>query len=189
MFDPFGDFEARGYLRNSELLKDLEAVKHLEHLNFRAHLQPALAYLQSIKGPVGYEHFLKVHEMLFRDLYEWAGQDRKQLGVGAHITKGLTDFESSERIEMAMRQAFEVGNNKAKMRAKPGYVLGMMAWAHPLLDGNGRTMLLVHTELCRRAGFAIEWTKAKSDSYLEALTDELREPDRGHLDQYLLAHT
>jgi hypothetical protein len=33
-FDPFGDFESRGYLRNVEQEKDLDIVRGLEHVSF-----------------------------------------------------------------------------------------------------------------------------------------------------------
>jgi hypothetical protein len=34
-------------------------------------------------------------------------------------------------------------------------------------------MLLVHAELCHRAGFAISWNASRKDDYLETLTREL----------------
>jgi cell filamentation protein len=43
------------------------------------------------------------------------------------------------------------------MRQKPGEVMGYLAHGHPFLDGNGRTIMLVHAELARRAGFGIDW--------------------------------
>jgi len=45
MFDPFGDFETAGYLRNTYAEKDLEIVKAAEHNLFRAQLPTALAFL------------------------------------------------------------------------------------------------------------------------------------------------
>ncbi|AZD21580.1 Fic domain protein [Pseudomonas chlororaphis subsp. aurantiaca] len=40
-------------------------------------------------------------------------------------------------------------------------------------------------ELCYRAGFAINWTRTNKDDYLQALSDEIRAPFQGHLDNYL----
>lgn len=45
MFDPFGDFETTGYLRNTSAEKDLTVVKAAEHTLFRAQLPEALAFL------------------------------------------------------------------------------------------------------------------------------------------------
>lgn len=39
-FDPFGDFETRGYLRNLFGEKDPEIVRHLEHSSFVSDAYP-----------------------------------------------------------------------------------------------------------------------------------------------------
>jgi cell filamentation protein len=46
-------------------------------------------------------------------------------------------------------------------------------------------MLLVHAELCRRAGFSVDWTATRKNDYLAALTEEIRSPGKGILDRYL----
>jgi cell filamentation protein len=71
------------------------------------------------------------------------------------------------------------------MRNKPGEIMGLFAYGHPFLDGNGRTMLIVHSELCNRAGFSITWEKSNKDSYLIELTKEIANPGKGILDAYL----
>lgn len=186
MFNPFGDFDERGYLRNKLKEKDLDVIKVLEHASFRSNLESALESIEAVQGPLAYEHFLNVHGILFRDVYEWAGQDRHGLGVASLVNKGDVQFETAANIELAMAHALEYGNDVGKMQNKPGYVMGMMAWAHPFLDGNGRTMLLVHMEMCHRAGFSIDWTQSKKADYLSALTKELNHPGNGALDQYML---
>ncbi len=186
MFNPFGDFEDRGYLRNTLKEKDLDVIKELEHAIFRAKLEEALTTLEAVKGPITYAHFLNVHKILFGNLYEWAGKDRSDLGVAGLVNKGSVQFEAAGNIKRAMTHALAHGNDKSKMSTEPGYVMGMMAWAHPFLDGNGRTMLLVHVELCHRAGFAIDWTQSKKSDYLEALTRELNQPGNRDLDKYML---
>jgi cell filamentation protein len=63
--------------------------------------------------------------------------------------------------------------------------MGYLAHAHPFLDGNGRTLMLVHSELAHRASFSIDWSKVSKESYLDALTRELERPGTGELDSYL----
>ena len=184
MLDPFGDFKTRGYLQNVEGLKNLDEVKVLEHTFFEANLEDAFHFLGKIKGALTYKHFLKVHYILFNDFYPWAGQDRLQLGVGSLVEKGNFQFEESSMAQRAVEWGLEMGNNPAVLTKKPGVVMGQFAWGHPFLDGNGRTMLLVHTELCARANFSIDWTNSKKADYLQALTNELRTPDKGLLDAY-----
>jgi cell filamentation protein len=186
-FDPFGDFETHGYLRNNEGLKDREIIKRQEHLYFVANVETALEYLSPEKSrEINYESFLEVHRILFDQFYPWAGQDRYALGVGKHVGKGdgAVEFEQSDLSRRAVEWGLSLSTDPTVMRKKPGTIMGLFAWGHPFLDGNGRTMLLVHTELCSRAGFAIDWTLSSKSGYLDALTKELWNPDKGILDQY-----
>ena len=184
MFDPFGDFVIKGYLQNVEGLESLEDVKILEHTFFEANLEDAFKFLGKVSGPLTYQHFLNVHHILFNEFYPWAGKDRFQLGVGNYVEKGNFQFEESSQAQRAVEWALEMGNNATTMRKKPGVVMGQFAWGHPFLDGNGRTMLIVHTELCARANFSIDWSSSKKTDYLQALTEELQTPDKGLLDSY-----
>ncbi|MGK5060428.1 Fic family protein [Janthinobacterium sp. LB2P49] len=186
MFDPFGDAATQGYLRNVEGLAASGMIKVQEHLFFSANLEQALAYLAAQRSrDISYATFLHVHKILFSDFYPWAGQDREALGVGKHVTKGTrVQFEQSDLSRRAVEYGLRLASDADAMRKKPGTVMGYFAWGHPFLDGNGRTMLLVHTELCRRAGFAIDWERSAGNSYLEALTAELSAPDKGILDKF-----
>jgi len=47
-FDPFGDFESRGYLRNFASLKDILQVKGLEYASFQGNLSRAINALANI---------------------------------------------------------------------------------------------------------------------------------------------
>jgi cell filamentation protein, protein adenylyltransferase len=44
-FDPFGDFETRGYLRNVARAKDPRIIRQLEHSSFTTGLDTAFAKL------------------------------------------------------------------------------------------------------------------------------------------------
>jgi cell filamentation protein len=71
------------------------------------------------------------------------------------------------------------------MAAKPGEIMGYLAHGHPFLDGNGRTIMVLHCVLAQRAGFSIDWAATSKNDYLTALTKELEDPHEGHLDAYL----
>ncbi len=188
MFDPFGDFETAGYLRNVEALKNPDLIKIQEHVFFEAHIEEALTFLRKVKGPIEYRHFLKVHRILFEEFYPWAGRDRNELGVGQLVGKGarVPHFERSDQCQQAVNWGLRMGNDVRKLRSEPGTVMGAFAWGHPFLDGNGRTMLLVHAELCHRAGIAIDWRATRKTDYLEALTREITNPAAKPLDRFLL---
>lgn len=187
MFDPFGDYADAGYLQNFFAEKDLEIVKVAEHEIFRAQLPRALDFLAQ-RDRIEYADFLEVHRILFSDLYPWAGQDRAQVLPDRAITKGSSRtvfFCHPEQCQLAVQEGLALAQDRKKMTTQPGFVMGMFAFGHPFLDGNGRTMLLVHSELCFRAGMSIDWMRTNKESYLEALTAEIEDPHSGHLDAYL----
>jgi cell filamentation protein len=183
-FDPFGDFETQGYLRNHEKIKDVDIVRRLEHASFVTGLDEAFARLAKIES-LHYDHVLATHRVLFDAVYPWAGQDRTQTAPDIAVSKGSVLFAHPNEIRPAVDYALKHGRDKAFMAAKPGELMGYLAYGHPFLDGNGRTIMVVHSVLAQRAGFSIDWAKTDKTDYLLALTKELDAPGMGILDSYL----
>lgn len=192
VFDPFGTFATKGYLENIAAEKDLEKVKRMEHVAFSSRLEATLAMLEGTKD-ITYATLLKTHQMLFRDLYHWAGRDRLATCPDKEISKGdpgsafRTEFERPELIKLAVDYGLKLANDTSTMQTKAGAVMGLLAFAHPFLDGNGRAILLVHMELSFRAGFSIAWAATDKTTYLQKLSQEIDDPDKRILDDYLQA--
>jgi cell filamentation protein len=186
IFDPFGDFDTRGYLRNTQQLKDPAKVKALVHRHFRKNVRSAFAALSCVDC-LAYDDVLATHKMLFGGIYPWAGQDRAIVAPGLAISKdGRRDlFAHPHDIRRAAEYALRGAQDLALMASRPGEIMGMLAYAHPFLDGNGRTIMVIHSELAVRAGIWIDWTKTAKQDYLAALTRELDRPGKGELDVYL----
>ncbi|MFM0213789.1 Fic family protein [Paraburkholderia sediminicola] len=145
----------------------------------------ALAFLADCQR-IEYRDFLEVHRLLFDALYpSWAGKDRAEVLPERAITKGSVFFCHPRDCRLAVEEGLRHGHDAQQMMERPGFIMGMFAYGHPFLDGNGRAMLLVHAELCFRAGMSIDWTKTNKLPYLTALTAEIESPNSGHLDQYL----
>jgi cell filamentation protein len=185
-FDPFRDFETRGYLRNFEGCKDIAIVKANENIAFQTNLAKAMNELMNIKF-IEYKHVLATHKTLFGDVYPWAGEDRLKTSPNISISKAGYErmFADPAGIRLAMDYALKQGQDFTFMRDKPGEVMGSLAHAHPFLDGNGRTIMTIHTELAHRSGIEIDWVKTDKNAYLTALTKEIYVPGKGHLDEYL----
>ena len=183
-FDPFGDFATDGYLRNFEREKDLAIVKRAENASFMTGLDEAFAILAKVKT-FSYDDVLTTHGILFGAIYPWAGQDRTQNAPKLTIRKGSVIFANAAEIRAAVQFALLKGQDKASMKANPGEIMGYLAYGHPFLDGNGRTIMTVHSVLAQRAGFSIDWSATTKDAYLDALTKEIETPSKGHLDTYL----
>ena len=185
-FDPFNDFETRGYLRNVFGEKDPNIIKHLEHSSFVAGISETFKYLGSIRD-LSYRDVLHTHKLLFGDVYPWAGQDRAVTAPDIAVSKGRVLFAHPNDAEAAVSYGLKLGSEKSVMAAKPGEVMGYLAYGHPFLDGNGRTIMVVHAELAERAGISIDWSETSKVAYLDALTQEIERPGAGHLDAYLKA--
>ena len=183
-FDPFGDFETRGYLRNLAKEKDPDIVRHLEHASFMTGIDAALERLAAIKH-LTYSDLLETNRILFEAVYPWAGQDRLQTAPDLAISKGPVLFARPEDMRRAVEFALARGQDKKVIATSPGEMMGYLAYAHPFLDGNGRTIMLLHAVLAHRAGFSINWAATGKADYLSALTKELDNPGKGYLDVYL----
>lgn len=185
MFDPFRDFSTAGYLRNKHKEQDARIVKNIEHEVFARHLPEVMKHL-SRKKVIAYEDFLTVHRILFSEFYPWAGQDRSATSPNIGISKAWTQFCHPDDMRRAVNEGFRLAQVKGKMSAQPELIMGLFAYSHPFLDGNGRTMLLIHRELACRAGFSIAWANMEKQNYLAALSEEIRNPGIGTLDAYML---
>jgi cell filamentation protein len=183
-FDPFGDFETRGYLRNFASEKDPEIVRRLEHSSFMTGIGVAFDRLAGTRR-LSYEDVLATHKLLFEAVYPWAGQDRLRNAGDLAVSKGTVLFAYPQDIRRAVEFALDRGQDKVFMAAQPGEVMGYMAYGHPFLDGNGRTMMVVHGVMSQRAGISIDWAATAKSDYLSSLTEELDNPGKGHLDRYL----
>ena len=187
-FDPFGDRETRGYLRNRLATNDTALITRLETHAFAANVLPALDALAASRS-VGYDQVLDTHRRLFSSVYPWAGQDRATLAPDIAIAKGgMSDlFAHPADVRRAAEYGLAMGLDAAKMRVNPGEVFGALAYAHPFLEGNGRTIMTVHADLARRAGFHIDWAPISKTEFLTALTAELRAPGSA-LDALIVPH-
>jgi len=183
-FDPFGDFESRGYLRNIEQEKDLDIVRRLEHVSFTTGLDDAFKQLSAVEQ-LSYEDVLNTHRTLFEAVYPWAGEDRAHNAPEIAVSRGGVLFAHPQDIRRAIDTALAKGQDTDFMRRKPGEVMGYLAFGHPFLDGNGRTIMVVHSVLTQRAGISIDWASTDKDAYLNALTREIDNPGKGILDNYL----
>ena len=177
-FDPFNDFETCGYLRNVFGEKDPDIIKHLEHSSFVAGISETFKYLGSICD-LSYRDVLHTHKLLFGDVYPWAGQDRAVTAPDIAVSKGRVLFAHPNDAEAAVSYGLKLGSEKSVMAAKPGEVMGYLAYGHPFLDGNGRTIMVVHAELAERAGISIDWLQPARPPTLMRLRKRSNGPELG----------
>ena len=103
-----------------------------------------------------YEGFKAIHRHLFRDLYSWAGKERKYT-----TGRGAIPFAVPEHIGGWMQQQFNtlasddylVGKSLDAFAIAAAKAVNEINAAHPFIDGNGRTQRFWLRMLANNAGF------------------------------------
>jgi cell filamentation protein len=177
ILDPFGDYHSEGYLRNVFKEKNLRIVGHLETVAFEAQIYEVIRILRRLPA-INYANIKATHKRLFDSVYPWAGQDRSENAPNIAIVKAgyKTLFAHPADVRRAAEYALILAEDATALLERPGEVFGYLAHAHPFLEGNGRTIMTIYAELCRRAGFYIDWEAIEKQAFLRALTDELLKP-------------
>ena len=103
-FDPFGDFDTRGYLRNIVKEKDRDIVRRLEHSSFTTGIAAAFSSLATRKI-LTYSDVLGTHKILFEAIYPWAGEDRLTNASELAVSKAGLMFANPNHIQRAVASA------------------------------------------------------------------------------------
>ena len=123
-----------------------------------------------IQGAFDYDHYKQIHQFLFCDLYDWAGQVRT-----ANISKKGTTFVPVEEIEPCAEACFTRMNafcpdglshrELAEEVADCYHTVNML---HPFREGNGRAQRIFFTQWIRELGFELDLTTADLDEFMVA---------------------
>lgn len=137
-------------------------------------------------------HFQAVHQFLFQDVYEWAGQLR-----AVDAVKGRSLFTPPGQIEAMADVVFGhlAGGDYLRHRSKADFVDGLATTLtavnilHPFRDGNGRTTRAWAEQLAAQAGYVLLWERLGRAEQTEAFTTAFEldlEPLRHALDQVVV---
>ncbi|MBP3582498.1 MAG: Fic family protein [Clostridia bacterium] len=123
-----------------------------------------------IEGNFDFEHFKKIHEFLFCDLYEWAGCVRS-----VDISKKRTRFLRASSIEEIAAKCFQkVGMGYFSNLSFDSFVERIaefyndVNYIHPFREGNGRAERAYFTQLIRSYGYNINFSEVDTDELMIA---------------------
>ena len=149
-------------------IKDEQKLAEIE-----AHLTFAKAVMLEdlpIQGDFGFEHYKRIHEFLFSDLYEWAGKVRT-----VDISKKRTRFLEANAIEGVAAKCFGrvsegclEGLSRDEFALEIATLYNDINFIHPFREGNGRTQRIYFTQLIRHYGYDLDFSAVDTDELMIA---------------------
>lgn len=130
-----------------------------------------------IEGNTAQEKLAFVHETLFGDIYDWAGQFRD-----VNMSKGGHSFGDHASMGMYMRQLQGKINRTPWNNLDYSATVDQLAvihtdlnFAHPFREGNGRASRVFMTDLAAEHGVELDfslvgdkqWNQASADTFLD----------------------
>lgn len=117
------------------------------------------------------EGYRALHQHLFQDLYDWAGEDR-----GINIAKGGSRFAAPPYIARELDKLFSDMAARNDLRGLPrdeffdrlGNHINELNAIHPFREGNGRTMRHHAAQVAREAGHPIRIASIDKTAWMEA---------------------
>jgi cell filamentation protein len=165
--DPYID-PVTGVLRNKLGLKAHEELEAAE----REITHSALIFLQESPVSARYDlgHLCAIHERIFGDIYDWAGQLRT-----VAIAKGSW-FCLPQYIESSAEEIFQALHSENLLRGLPRdafaerltYYFGEINAVHPFREGNGRAQRAFLGQLASDAGWVLGWQHLDADRNVAA---------------------
>lgn len=121
--------------------------------------------------PFTFAFYLKLHKLLFEDLYDWAGTLRT-----VDLSKQGTVFSSCKNLNKLGNAIFERLQSRNELRGLSQRRLALevadlyntLNLLHPFREGNGRVQRLFLSLLIRRAGYEIRFSTSDNDTLMLA---------------------
>lgn len=115
-------------------------------------------------------HLCAIHQRIFGDLYEWAGQVRTvAIAKGSLFCLPQYIVSSSADIFRALRgENLLRGLGRRPFIDRLTYYLGEVNAVHPFREGNGRTQRAFFEQVARAARFTVNWQHLDAARNVEA---------------------
>jgi cell filamentation protein, protein adenylyltransferase len=170
MYDAVADdycYPGTTVLRNKLDLRDAE-----ELAAFEAEVSDSRADEELASGDLDFTHFKAIHEHLFQDVYDWAGDIRT-----VRISKDGSMFCYPENIESEAKKLFlQLKQNKflkdlsaQAFADESAHFLSELNAIHAFREGNGRTQLSFFLLLADQAGHSVDLEKFDPEAFLGAM--------------------
>lgn len=166
-------------IRDKEKLDIVEGVISLDRITFLKE--------NPIKGKFDVNHLMKIHKFIFGDIYPFAGKFRNEdinLGGGFAPNKHLAEA-THELFNSLNKERCLKGLDVDKTSERLAYYMSELNFAHPFMDGNGRTNREFIRTLALKNGYRLDWDKIDDSKILNATIIGTREYDLNPLSKLI----
>ena len=155
-------------LKNKLNIQDGDTLNNLERELTSTRMQQALEF--PVKGKFDLKHLCDIHEFLFSDIYEWAGELRN-----VNIAKG-NQFCNCRHLVQYSEGFFKKLHEEEYLTNTAGdeyinrfsYYFSEINVLHPFREGNGRTQRVFAEYLARRSGYTLDFSDVTAKEMVEA---------------------
>jgi cell filamentation protein len=175
MSDPYLDPQS-GVLRNKFGITDQVSLDRAE-ANVVA-VRSILLQGNPLKGDFDSPHLKRIHQYLFQDVYEWAGQFRTIGMVKADYVDGgrITRFTSPGQIESELAAVFQNLSQDSFLKGLPrkdfarrmGILFAEINRIHPFREGNGRAQRQFVRQLSDGVGYKLHFEVVSKERLVQA---------------------
>jgi cell filamentation protein len=124
--------------------------------------------------PYDLSYLKSIHQRLFSDLYDWAGELRT-----VDISKDETHFCMTSRIEPEANKLFDSlakadwfqNLDRTSLISASAELFGDINVVHPFREGNGRAQRILFEHIIVNAGYEISWWAVDAQEWVQANID------------------
>ena len=117
---------------------------------------------QNIPETLDMDGLRAIHQHLFQDVYEWAGEPRTVV-----VNKGSGPFVHPHQLEATFEQVVTYLTDRDQLRSLPteqytaslARAYNAVNAIHAFREGNGRTQREFTNAIARQSGYSIDWTQ------------------------------
>lgn len=116
-----------------------------------------------------FEHLKYLHNLLFQDVYSWAGNPRD-----VDISKGRTRFCTWTRIQAESNKLFKtvpmlaMHQNIDELVESLADLFCELNLLHPFREGNGRVLRFFFEEMLFTLGYDVSWPEISQQDWIDA---------------------
>lgn len=163
-----------------------QELEFFEKIYYLSAVRKILENMEYINMEISSQNFIFLHKRLFENIYSWAGKIRKNPSEELVIGDRNHPTLEPEKVELELDKLFlslpipllkHSKGTKRNLAVALADLHGHLAWIHPFIDGNGRTIRLFCELIALHYGYRLDaekLTKANRSYYNFAIRRHIK---------------